>query len=104
MDDVRSRPVVTRLRGRITSLSAGGCALVLQQAVARQVLLRIGIDLVGGEVLECEAEIVSTAAISGGRYLVRVKFLDSTEEEREVIAKYVLKKQQARLVEKSESR
>ena len=101
---VRNRPVVTRLRGRITSLSAGGCALVLQQAVARQVLLRIPINLPDGQMLEFEAKIVATSTISGGRYLVRVQFLEVEEEERDLIAKYVLQKQQMRIAEKGKSR
>lgn len=100
---VRNRSVVTRLRGRITSLSAGGCAVVLKQAVARQVMLRIGIDLPDGQKLETEAEIVATSAISGGRYLLRLQFAGLSDEERDLIAKYVIQKQQMRLAEHGQS-
>lgn len=98
----RHRPVVTRLRGRITSLSAGGCAVVVQQPVARQVMLRLGIELPDEQVLETEAKIVGTSSISGGRYLVRVQFAGLSDDERDLIAKYVLKKQQMRLAEQGQ--
>lgn len=92
--DLASRPVVTRLHGRISSLSAGGCAIVFQQSVARHVLLRILVDVPGGVPIEAEVEIVSTAHISGGRHLVRGKFLGLPEDARDRIARYVHLKQQ----------
>lgn len=92
--DLASRPVVTRLHGRISSLSAGGCAIVFQQSVARHVLLRILVDVPGGGPIEVEVEIVSTAHISGGRHLVRGKFLGLNEDARDRIARYVHLKQQ----------
>jgi len=88
---------VTRMRGRITSLSAGGCAVVLKQPVARQVMLRLGIEMPGGKTLETEADIVASSAISGGRYLLRLQFVGLSDEERDLIARYVLQKQQTRL-------
>ena len=102
-DDVRRQRVVTRLRGRVTSLSAGGCAIVLKQAVARQVMLRLGIELPGGQTLETEAEIVASSGISGGRYLLRLQFVGLSDEERDIIARYVLHKQQMRLAELGKS-
>lgn len=92
--DLASRPIVTRLQGRISSLSAGGCAIVFQQSVARHVLLRILVDVPGGAPIEAEVEIVSTAHISGGRHLVRGKFLGLPEDARDRIARYVHHKQQ----------
>jgi hypothetical protein len=92
--DLASRPVVTRLQGRISSLSAGGCAIVFQQSVARHVLLRVLVDVPGGTPIEVEVEIVSTAHISGGRHLVRGKFLGLSEDARDRIARYVHLKQQ----------
>ncbi len=102
-DDVRHRRIVTRLRGRVTSLSAGGCAVVLKQAVARQVMLRLAIELPDGQTLETEAEIVASSAISGGRYLLRLQFVGLSDEERDHIARYVLQKQQMRLAEHGQS-
>ncbi len=92
--DLATRPIVTRLAGRISSLSAGGCAIVFQQSVARHVLLRILVDVPGGSPIEVEVEIVSTAHISGGRHLVRGKFLGLSDDARDRIARYVHIKQQ----------
>lgn len=99
--DPKSLHVVTRLTGRITSLSAGGCALVFSQPVARHVLLRVRFDLPGAPLIETELQIVFTAAISGARYLVRGRFLGLDDETRDRIARYVLLKQQQRLAVQS---
>lgn len=64
--DVEQRPVVTRVHGRITSLSAGGFALITEQALPRQVLLRVSIELRGTGGIEATARIVSTSGLSGG--------------------------------------
>jgi c-di-GMP-binding flagellar brake protein YcgR len=99
--DLKARPIVTRISGRVTSLSAGGCALVFKQAIARHVLLRIALEIPGSNSVDTELAIVSTAAISGGRYLVRGRFLGLSEETRDKIARYVLHKQQRRLAAQS---
>jgi hypothetical protein len=99
--DPKSLRVVTRLTGRITSLSAGGCALVFSQPVARHVLLRVRFDVPGAPPIETELQIVFTAAISGARYLVRGRFLGLDDETRDTIARYVLHKQQQRLAAQS---
>jgi len=91
---VKERRVVTRLRGRINSLSAGGLALLTHQAVPKQVLLRIRLDLPGYDVFEAEARIVSTSAVSGGRWLVRVSFVNLDQDKRDSVAHYVLHRQQ----------
>jgi len=94
-------PVVTRISGRITSLSAGGCAMVFSQPVARHVLLRIELDVPGVPKRNVEIRIVTTATISGGRYLVRGRFLGLDDDMRDKIARYVLHKQQQRLAAQS---
>ncbi len=94
--DLAARPVITRLPGRITSLSAGGCAIVFRQSVTRHVLLRFTLDLPAELPLEVQTEIVSTAHISGGRFLVRSRFLGLSEDARDRIARYVHHKQQQR--------
>lgn len=100
----RDRKAVSKLRGRVTSLSAGGCALVLQQSVAKQVLLRIALELPGEpEALELEARIVSSAPISGGRQLIRTAFVDLDDERRDRVAKHVLHRQQQNLVTTGEA-
>lgn len=94
LKNVRKRRTVTRLRGRITSLSAGGCALVVQQSVAMQVLLRITVELPGERPLEVEAQIISVSPISGGRHLIRTAFVGLEDDRRDILAKYVLQRQQ----------
>lgn len=93
-DDVRTRRAVTKLRGRMTSLSAGGCAIVLPQATPKQVLLRVLLEMPEGKPLELEAAVVGTTQLSGGRYLVRARFIATDEESTDQIARYVLHRQQ----------
>lgn len=95
MSDIAERPVVTRLRGRVTSLSGGGYAVVVTQPVPKQVVLRVGFDL-GGEngPLLTNARIVGTLNVPGGRYLLRAAFVSISEEEREVITRFVFQQQQ----------
>lgn len=94
LENLRQRRIVTRLRGRITSISAGGCALVIQQSVARQVLLRIALELPSEKPIEVEAEIISVSPISGDRYLIRAAFVGLEDDLRDILAKYVLQRQQ----------
>jgi c-di-GMP-binding flagellar brake protein YcgR len=94
-NNLAKRRVVTKLRGRITSISAGGCALVLQQPVTKQVLLRIAIELPRAVPVEAVVSIIACTAISGGRYHVRLTFVGLDDERRDRIAKYVLQRQQA---------
>lgn len=94
LSNIGKRRIVTKFRGRITSLSAGGCALVLQQSVSKQILLRIGIELPREDPIEVEAEVVAVSAISGGRHLIRTHFVAVDDARRDKVAKYVLLRQQ----------
>lgn len=96
-DDAHKRSVVTRLRARVTSLSAGGCAIVVEQPVTKQVLLRIPLDLAEQGKMEVEARIVSSGSISGGRYLLRGAFIGLSDEQRDKVAKYTLHRQQHKI-------
>lgn len=100
MDHLKARRAVTTMRGRITSLSAGGCALVLSQAVTKQVCLRIELTLPGDTLLTLELRIVSITPISGGRYLVRGAFAGLDDERRDHVAKHVMQRQQSVLLAK----
>jgi c-di-GMP-binding flagellar brake protein YcgR len=93
-DYIKRRRSVTKLRGKITSLSAGGCAVVFQQPIASQVFLRIEIELPDHPPFSLEAKIVATSNISGGRSLVRTRFIASTQEERDLISKFLRQRQQ----------
>ncbi len=94
LDRLAERPLVTKLRGRITNLSAGGCALVVQQAIPAQVLLRIVIELDDWEPFDVFARVVATAPISGGRSFVRASFVAIDDEMRDKIARYIIRRQQ----------
>lgn len=90
-----SRAPVAKYHGRITSLSAGGCAVVIPQMLPRSVYLRLRIELPDTDPIDVHAGVVATSAISGGRELVRAAFADLKENERDAIARYVLHRQQS---------
>jgi hypothetical protein len=69
---------------------------VFRQSVTRHVILRLPLEVPGAPMLEVQVEIVSTAHISGGRFLVRSRFLGLSEDDRDRIARYVHHKQQQR--------
>lgn len=96
MTGVAERPVVTRLRGRVTSLSGGGYAVVVTQPVPRQVLLRVAFDF-GGEhaPVLTNAKVVGSLDVPGGRHLLRASFVGISEEDREVITRFIFLTQQA---------
>ena len=96
MAGIEARPIVTRLRGRITSLSGGGYAVMLTQPVPRQVLLRVQFDIdpAHGPLLT-NARIVGSVDISGGRHLIRAQFVGMSEEGREIVTRHVFQAQQS---------
>jgi len=92
--DLDARPPVTDVRGRITSLSAGGLAVAFQQPVPKQVLLRVPVALPdAGEPMVIYVRPVGTRNLSGGRSLLRGRFVALDDERREAIARYVILKQ-----------
>lgn len=95
--DTRDRQVVTKLRGRITNVSAGGLALVAPQAIPSQVLLRVTLEfnVAGLEPVTVDARMVSSIPLSGGRHLIRATFTGIDDQARESIAHFVMHRQQA---------
>lgn len=93
---LRPRRVVTRFSGIVTSLSAGGLALVTQHAVREATLIRTSLAVPGAVPFEIEAETVGVDHISGRQHLVRARFTNISEEQRDTIAKYVLQVQRPR--------
>ena len=91
--DLRNRRVITRLRGRIISLSAGGLAMVTQHTVHTQALLRVGLEIPDEQPFETEVSVVGVDPISGGRHLVRGAFVGMPDAKRDVIARYVMRRQ-----------
>lgn len=92
----RDRRIVTRLRGQITNISAGGFALIVPQAVPAQVLIRVTLELEleAAEPFEVDARIVGTTPLPGGRYLIRAALYEEDSAKRELIARYVVHRQQ----------
>lgn len=101
-EGVMVREAVTELRGRITSLSGGGIAVVFQQPVPKQVLLRIPLSIPSlGGTLKVIVRPIASHQLSGGRSLLRGMFVAMNDETREAIARYVFSKQ--KLVSSAES-
>ena len=96
MSDVHERQAVTRTRGRFTSLSGGGFAAVLSQALPKQVLLRALIELpTSGKPIQVVGQPVDLTPMGGDHYLVRAAFVGMSEEARDRIAQFVAQAQVA---------
>ena len=93
-EDVGHRRVVTRMRGNVTSLSAGGLAAVTQHPCQAQTLVRVAIELPNETPFETEMNTVAVQPIGGGRYLIRGAFVNISDEKREAIAHFVMRYQQ----------
>lgn len=91
--DVGDRPAVTRFEGRVTSLSAGGLAVNLPQAISRHVLLRMRLGLEGQEEVEVIGAIVSVQGDPGGHYAARCRFVATSQDAQDAIAHYVTRRQ-----------
>lgn len=91
------RQAVTHVRGKLTSLSGGGVAIVFEQPVPAQVLLRLSLDLPPHEEhLVVFVRPVGAQHLPGGRSLLRGRFIALAEESREIITRYVFLKQKQR--------
>jgi len=93
-EDLALRPVVTQVRGRITSLSGGGLAVAFQQPIPKQVLLRLPISVPNHDKqLIVHVRPVGTRNLSGGRSLLRGRFVALDEDRREIITRCIFLKQ-----------
>lgn len=92
--DFGAQRSVTTLRGRITNVSAGGFAAVVHQPIAKQVFLRVTLDLEESESLTVVSKIVSSVEMAGGRYLLRTQYEGLAPDDREKVVKHVTIKQQ----------
>lgn len=84
-----------RIRGRVTSLSAGGFAVQLQEPLDEKALLHVELDLEHIGAAHVVGEIVAVHPGAAGRYLVRVQFVGLDDEVRDTIARYVTFRQQS---------
>lgn len=96
LQGIEMRPVVARLRGRVTSLSAGGLAVLVQQPVPRHVLLRLDLPLVEPDLpsVEVMVRLIEAIPLSGGQYLLRGEFTGLNEIDQETITHFIFRKQQ----------
>ncbi len=95
LEDVGARAPFSEIRGRFTSLSGGGFALMVQQPVSKQVLLRVRLDFEDdGEAIEVTACVVDVHNLSAGRYLVRAAYVDMDDALRDRITHYAFSQQQ----------
>lgn len=93
--NAESRPVVARMRGRVTSLSGGGLAIVVGQPVPTVVFIRAQLNLeTHSEPLSVMVRLVESSALTGGRYLLRGAFIGMGDETRDLITHFVFKQQQ----------
>lgn len=91
------RPAVAQVAARLTNLSAGGFAVVVDQPVSEMVHLRIPVDLKDdGAFFEGTGRIVGISPLDGRSYLVRAAFVDLDEKHRERIAHFVFERQKMR--------
>jgi c-di-GMP-binding flagellar brake protein YcgR len=99
-ETLNKRKPVSKIRGKITSLSAGGLALVMPQPVSDRMVLRVDLPVDGGETISTHLKIISSSTISGGRVLLRGCFVGINDTDRDRLSKFILhKQQQAILVE-----
>lgn len=97
VEQLRKQKAVTRLRGRIANISAGGTALAAEMTPPANAYLRIGLEFPGHPPIQADARIVHTAPLSGRRCLVRAAFVGLSEEKQERIARFVTQHQQVLL-------
>lgn len=95
-ENAEKRPVITTLRARITSVSAGGLAVMLDQPLPAQVMFGLPLRL-HGSTQQVYCRIVHGAAISRGRYIVRGTFVNMSDETRDEISRFTALRQQAAL-------
>jgi len=103
-ETLKKRKPVSKLRGKITSLSAGGIAVVMPQPISDRVVLRVELAVENGASVLAHVKIISTSTISGGRSLMRGCFVGLDDTDRDQLAKFIVhKQQQAILVENEKS-
>lgn len=97
--DLEQRPVIAVLRGRITSLSGGGLAVILEESPPSSAVLRAALELDENPPIEIYARIVNVSPLMRGRHLARAAFVGISEETREAITRFVFHQQQLRAAE-----
>lgn len=94
IERARRRTPVTKMTGRIVSLSATGCAVVVDEPLPSQVLIRVELPLPELGPIEVEGTIVTLEPVARHQTLVRLSFLELDEDVSDGIARYVMQRQQ----------
>lgn len=101
-ETLKKRKPISKIRGKITSLSAGGLAVVMPQPVSDRMVLRIELPIERGDPISTHIKIISASTISGGRTLLRGCFIGIDDADRDHLAKFILHKQQQAIVVENE--
>lgn len=88
------RTVRIRLEGRVTSLSGGGLAVVVDQSIAVETVVRVGLKLPGEKPIQVYVRVVDDEPVADGHHWIRGAFIEMTEETRDRITHYVSQRQQ----------
>lgn len=91
--------IVAKWPAHFVNLSAGGFAVVAQKPLPPDVLVKIVIELPGEQPFEAKACTVGGETLPGERHLIRARFTDITEDQRDLIARYVSLRQQPNLAQ-----
>jgi len=94
--------VQTRVEGRVTSLSAGGLAVILNTSIPSEAVLRMPLKLPGEKGVTVHVQVVDCEPLGNGRWRARGPFLGISEETADQIARHVMQRQQLLLASYSE--
>jgi len=93
-DHTDALTVLHQLEGRITSLSGGGLALLLNRDPGGDRLLRVAIKIPGEAPFDVEVRVVDVEPLGTGRFRIRGAFIGVSEDRRDQIVHYVSHRQQ----------
>jgi c-di-GMP-binding flagellar brake protein YcgR len=89
----QDRPVTAHFEGEIVNLSGGGVALLSPQTVPVQMVLRVTVKLPGEEPFEVHVEVADAQTLDESRHVLRCRFLDIVEDDRDRIIHCVSQRQ-----------
>ena len=95
LDKLAEQTPVTRIRGRITNLSGGGCAIITQLPVPGGAYLRITLELPESRPRPVDARLVTATPLGGNRHLIRCNFVNVGDNLREEVMRFVRKRERA---------
>jgi len=91
---LHQQPVAAQFGGTITSLSGGGLALLVDETIAVQSVLRVKLKLPGEDPFRVHVRVVNSEPVPRQRHRIRASFLDADEDTCDRIAHYIMHRQQ----------